>query len=304
MTTIKAPSRTRLKRNQRIGLLLISPWLVGVALFKLVPILASMAIAFTDFYLLTPDEINFIGLENFRKLFQDETVGFVFFQSVAMVLYAIPFQLILTIGLAKLLSSPRIKGSNILRTLFFFPSIIPSVAILSVMMGFLNPTTGWVNRLFFEPLGMETFNIFYDQAAGQILFIFNALWSIGPGLLIILGALQGVPNDIHESARVDGAGPFTRFFSLTLPMISPAILFSLVINLVMAFGGVILLDRGNRFSGSISPVDGYISYQIFERFNLGYAASLAWLFFVLIMAFIYLIFRTSNKWVFFPDREE
>ncbi len=302
--TIKSLRRRRLNNHKLTGLLLISPWLLGLFLFKLVPILASLVIAFSDFYLLTPDQINFIGLENFMKMAQDERVGYVFFQTIALVLSTIPFQLFLTIGLAKLLSNPRLRGRNFLRTMFFFPSIIPSVAILSVIIGFLNPTTGWVNRLLFEPLGIETFNLFYDQAAGQILFIFNTLWSIGPGLLIILGALQGIPDDIHESARVDGAGPFTRFFALTLPMISPAILFSLVINLVMAFGGVILLDRGNRFSGSISPVDGYISYQIFERFDLGYAASLAWVFFLLIMVFIYLIFRTSNRWVFFPDRKE
>ena len=301
---IKGTSKNnRLRYDRRIGLLLISPWLIGVIVFKLAPILASLYIAFTDFYLLTPDEINFIGLENFQKMVGDPAVGYVFFETIAMVISMIPFQLVLTIALAKLLSMSRVKGRKMLRTLFFFPSIIPSVAILAVLIGFLNPTTGWVNRLFFEPLGMENFNIFYDQAAGQILFAFSALWSIGPGLLIILGALQGVPEDIHESARVDGAGPFTRFFALTLPMISPAILFSLVINLVMAFGGVILLDRGNRFSGSISPVDGYITYQIFERFDLGYAASLAWVFFVAIMTFIYLIFKTSNKWVFFPDRE-
>jgi ABC-type sugar transport system permease subunit len=295
--------RKGLRYDKRIGLLLISPWLIGVIVFKLGPILASLYIAFTDFHLLTPNEISFIGLGNFKKMVEDPAVGYMFFQTIAMVMTTIPFQLLLTIALAKLLSMPRVKGSMMLRTLFFLPSIVPSVVLLAVMVGFFNPTTGWVNRLFLEPLGLD-FNIFYDQIANQIMFAFSALWSIGPGLLIIMGALKGVPEDIHESARVDGAGPFTRLFALTLPIISPAILFSLVINLVMAFGGVILLDRGNRYSGSISPIDSYITYQIFDRFDLGYAASLAWVFFAVVMAFIYFILRTSNKWVFFPDSED
>lgn len=301
---ISRKKRSSAAYKKRIGLLLIAPWLVGLVLFKLAPILASLGIAFTDFYFLHPEETAFIGLDNFNRLIHDEAVGYVFFQSLALALFAVPFQLVLSIGLAKLLSMPRVKGRMLLRTLFFFPSIIPSVAILSMQVGFLDPTTGWLNRLVLEPLGLESFNIFYTESFGQVLFLFNALWAIGPGLLIMLGALQGIPEDIKESSRVDGAGPFTRLFTITLPMISPAIFFSLVINLVMAFGGVVLLDRGNRFSGSNSPVDDYITYMLFERFDFGYAASLSWVFFIAVMLMLIFIFNTSKYWVFFPDREE
>jgi ABC-type sugar transport system permease subunit len=293
-----------LRYKRRIGLLLISPWLVGLLIFKLAPILASLVISFTDFYFLHPEETGFIGLENFNRLIHDEAVGYVFFQTVAMVIGTVPFQLFCSIALAKVLSMPRVKGSMMLRTMLFFPSIIPSVAILVLWSGFMDPNTGWLTRLILEPLGLEGFNSLYSQAAMNVFFVINSLWTIGPGLLIMLGALQGIPQDINESARVDGAGPFTRFFSITLPMISPAIFFSLVINLVMAFGGVVLLDRGNRFSGSNSPVDGYITYTMFERFDFGYAASLSWVFFVVVMLFVYFIFSTSKKWVFFPDRED
>jgi multiple sugar transport system permease protein len=284
-------------------LLLISPWLIGLFVFKIAPIVASLVISFTDFYMLQPDEINFVGLENFVRLVQDEAVGYVFFQTIAMVIVTVPPQLGISIALARVLSMPNLKGSLFLRTMFFFPSIIPSVAILSVVAGFLDPGSGWLNLLIIEPLGLDGFNNLYRESFMQMLLAINSLWAIGPGLLIILGALQGIPKDIQEAARVDGAGPFTQLFTITLPMISPAIFFSLVINLVMAFGGVLLLDRGNRFSGSNSPVDGYITYMMFDRFDLGYAASLAWVFFIMIMVFIYFIFKTSDKWVFFPDRE-
>lgn len=301
---LKLKQKKRIRYDKRFGLLLISPWLIGLFFFKVLPILASLAISFTDFYLLRPEDIHFVGLENFNRLIHDQAVGYVFFQTIALVIGTVPFQLGASIVIAKVLSNAKLKGRMLLRTLFFFPSIIPSVAILFMWLGFVDPSTGWLNRLFLRPLGLEGFNDLYSQGAVSLLFAISSLWSIGPGLLIMLGALQGIPKDIQESARVDGAGPLTRLFTITLPLISPAIFFSLVINLVMAFGGVVLLDRGNSFSGSNSPVDGYISYMMFDRWDFGYAASLAWVFFAVVMIFIYFIFRTSKNWVFFPDREE
>jgi ABC-type sugar transport system permease subunit len=122
-------------------------------------------------------------------------------------------------------------------------------------------------------------------------------------MLIMLGALQGLSPEVQEAARVDGAGPMVRFFYITLPLITPAIFFSIVINLISIFGGVILLDRGNAFSGSFSPFDGYITYVLFENLDLGYAASLAWFFFILVMLVTIALFASARKWVYYPDRE-
>jgi len=296
-------SRFRIRYDMLYGLLLISPWLIGLLLFKLLPILASLAISFTDFYMLTPEETSFIALENYIRLSDDPAVGYVFFQTIALALATIPLQLVASIFLAALLNSPRLKGRTALRTLFFLPSIIPSIAILFMWFGFVDPTTGWLNRLILEPLGLTGFDDVYSQGAINLLFGINSLWAIGPGMLIMLAALQSISPEVNEAARVDGAGPFMRFFSLTLPMISPAIFFALIIDLITIFGGVILLDRGNVFSGSISPVDGYISYMMFREMELGYASSLAWLFFFLVMIIIILLFGSSRRWVYFPDQD-
>lgn len=296
--------RNRQLSKRQVGLLLISPWLLGLLLLKLLPILASLGIAFTDFYMLEPELTSFIGLENFSRLFHDEYTGFVFFQALAMVIGTVPLQLFFSIMLANLLSSPRLRGRSWLRTMFFLPSIIPSVAILFMWLGFMDPSTGWLNRLIIQPLGLEGFNNLYSDGMRALMFSISSLWSIGPGMLIMLGALQGMPKEVHEAARVDGAGPLTRFVSITIPLISPAIFFSLIINLVTAFGGVVLLDRGNAFSGNNSPIDGYISYLMFNQWEFGYAASLSWVFLVIVMAIIYGIFSTSKYWVFFPDSEE
>ena len=102
---------------------------------------------------------------------------------------------------------------------------------------------------------------------------------------------------------MDGAGPLVRFFYITLPLISPAIFFAIIINLISIFGGVILLDRGNVFSGSFSPYDGYVSYILLQKMDLGYAASLAWFFFILVMITVAALFSSARKWVYYPDRD-
>lgn len=283
--------------------MLILPWLIGVLLFKLLPILASLVISFTDFHMLTPEETRFIGLENYSEFFRDRWAGYVLFQTIAVALTTIPLQLIASMFLAALLNSPRLKARTALRTMFFVPSIIPSIAILFMWLGFTDPTTGWLNRLIIQPLGLSGFNDVYSEGARSFFFGISSLWSIGPGMLIMLGAMQSMSPEVHEAARVDGAGPFMRFFAITLPLISPAIFFALVINLIAVFGGVILLDRGNAFSGGSSPYDSYISHQMFDEWNFGYAAGLAWIFFVLVMITIIVLFTTSRRWVYFPDRE-
>jgi multiple sugar transport system permease protein len=296
--------RIMIRYDKLFGLLLISPWLVGLLVFKLIPILASLGISFTDFHMLSPGDTKFIGLENYLRLFQDEIAGYVLFETIALAIFTIPLQLGASIFLATLLNSPRLKASTALRTLFFLPSIIPSIAIMFMWFGFVDPSTGWLGRLILEPLGLTGFNDVYSQGARSLLFAMSSLWSIGPGMLIMLGAMQSLSSEVHEAARVDGAGPFVRFFFVTLPLISPAIFFALVINLIAVFGGVILLDRGNIFSGNISPYDGYISSTMFREMDLGYASSLAWIFFIIVMVMVALLFRTSKRWVYFPDQEK
>ncbi len=296
--------RFRLGYDKTTGLLLISPWLIGFFLFKFLPILASFGLSFTDFYLLEPDETQFVGLENYARILDDAAVGFLLAFTLNSAIRTIPLQLAASIGLAALLNSPRLKARTALRTLFFLPSIIPSVAIAFMWFGFADPNIGWLNRFILRPLGLTGFNDLYSDSLFAFLAAINSLWAIGPGMLIMLAAMQSVSSEIQEAARVDGAGPLTRFFRITLPITTPAIFFTLVINLIAVFGGVILLDRGNTFGGGGSPFNGYISQWIFEEWQLGYAASLAWVFFVFVMVVVIILFSTSRRWVYYPDREE
>ncbi len=296
--------RFRLGYDKTTGLLLISPWLIGFFLFKFLPILASFGLSFTDFYMLEPGETRFVGLENYARLLEDPAIGFLIVATISTAVSTIPLQLVASITLAALLSSPRLKARTAMRTLFFLPSIIPGVAILFMWFGFTDPNVGWLNRFILRPLGLTGFNDLYSDAAFAFLIAINSLWAIGPGMLIMLAAMQSVSSEIQEAARVDGAGPLLRFFRITLPLITPAIFFSLVINLIAVFGGVILLDRGNAFGGGGSPFNRYISYWIFDEWQLGYAASLAWLFFALVMVVVVILFTSSRRWVYYPDRAD
>lgn len=293
----KHPNAGLRRREGRIGLLFLSPWIVGFILLKFLPILAALGFSFTDFHMLTPEKTRFIGLENYIQFLTDIPAWASLAGSLGYFLTTVPLELLLALALAAILSSDRLRGKGFLRSLIFMPSIIPAAAILFIWLGLVNPYSGWLNKLIMEPLQLPPLS----QNSFTSLTTMMAIWSIGPGFLIMYGAIQAVPKEIHEAARVDGAGPLMRFITITLPMISPAIFFSLVINLTSAFGGSILLDRGYVFSQSLSPMEGYINAVMFSNQDLGYATTLAWIMFAVTMTITIFLFRSAQNWVYFPE---
>ena len=298
--SLRPSIETRFKHQ--VGLLLISPWLVGLLAFKLVPILASLVLSFTDYQLLHPGEAQFIGIQNYRAVVRDATAGTVLWQTVRLALVLIPLQLAASICIAGLLGDRRLRLKNTVRTLFFLPSIIPAFAATLMWRGYLDPGMGWIHILL-EPLGLDGL-LGQGSAAGlDFILALTSLWTIGPSILILLGAFQNIPHEIYEAAKLDGAGWLRRFLSMTVPLITPAIFFSLVLNLTAIFGGAILLDRGSTYRGEISSYDGYVNYVLLDLFHVGYASSLAWVFFLVVLFVILILFGTSRYWVYFPERE-
>ena len=288
-------------KRGRIGLLLISPWVIGFVLLKLLPVLASFVFSLTDFNMLKPQDIGFIGLQNYAALLKDETLWSVLFGTIGLAIITVPLQLVFALLLAALLSSEAIIGRNFYRTLIFLPSIIPGIAMFSVWFGFVDPTSGWLNQLIMEPLGLPPYPGPNSESGRNLLLILLSLWNIGPAFLILSGAMMGVPKELYEAARVDGAGPVYRLINITLPVISPAIFFSLLISLITVFGGSVLLDRSISFSsGFQSPVDWYIAEIMFGKQALGYAAGIAWIMFMLVMGIAIYLFKTADRWVFYP----
>jgi multiple sugar transport system permease protein len=284
-----------------IGLLFLSPWLLGFVLLKLLPILYTLGYSFTNFNLLNPREATFVGLDNYIHFVTDLSAWSALVGSLGYFITTVSLELLVALGLAAMLSSQRVQLKSVWRMVIFLPSIIPAEAIYSIWLGFINPSSGWLSRLILTPLGFPPF----VQGNGGVPFLetIMALWSIGPGFLIMYGAMLGVPKDLYEAARIDGAGPLMRFLNITLPIISPAIFFSLVINLTSAFGGSMLLDRGYIFSEniSISPMTGYINLIIFSYREMGYASALAWVMFSVTMTITIILFRSAQRWVYFPE---
>lgn len=291
---IKLARPTRLQQEARIGLLFLAPWLIGFVLLKALPILAALIFSLTDFKMLSPESTKFVGLENYIRFFGDSQAGASLFGSIGYFLITVPLEMVVALALAAIFTSARLKGKRISQTLIFMTSIIPSTSIFFIFLGSLE----YADRLFFTPLNLPPVQGF------GLLLPFMALWSIGPGFLIMYSAMESIPNEVYEAARVDGAGPWARLVYITLPMISPAIFFSLVINLTGAFGGSVLLDRGYILSFSLSPMESYINTTMFNRAQLGYASALAWVTFAVMMTITVLLFRSARHWVYFPEEDE
>jgi multiple sugar transport system permease protein len=252
--------------------------------------------------MLDPEATRFVGLANYGRILRDENAGFSFFFTLGSALMVVPAQLLVSLGLASLLNSKRLIGKGLHRALIFLPSVIPGAAVAFVWFGFADPMNGWLNRLIMTPLGLPPYAGFFSESGYNFYLLIMALWSIGPGVLIMLGAMQGVSEELYEAARVDGAGPMLRFLRITVPVISPAIFFSLVINLATVFGGAALLDRGSSFSGGgLSAFDNYIYTVMFEWHQLGYAASLSWVIFIVMLVMTIGLFSTARHWVYYPE---
>lgn len=285
---------TRLQQEARIGLLFLSPWLIGFVFLKLLPILAALVLSFTDFHMLTPEATKFVKFDNYIRFFGDAGAISSLMGSLSYFLTTIPLEMFVALALAAVFTHARLKNKRLGRTLIFMTSIIPATSIFFIFQGSLD----YLGRLVTGPLGLPPVNGF------GLLVPFMALWSIGPGFLIMNGAMESVPHEIYEAARVDGAGPFARFFYITLPMISPAIFFTLVINLTGAFGGAVLLDRGYILNFSLSPMEDYINNMMFRETQLGYASALAWVTFTIMMTITIILFRSSRSWVYFPEESD
>jgi len=287
------------RREALIGLLFLSPWIIGFILLKALPILTAFGYSFTNFNMLHPEAVSFVGLKNYLDFLVDLDAWSNLVGSLGYFTLTVPLELLVALALAAIFSSERLRGKDFLRPVIFMPAIIPVVSIFFIWLGFVDPQSGWLNRLIMLPLGLPP----VSPGAGtfNLLVTIVAIWSIGPGFLIMYGAMQGVPKELYEAARVDGAGPLMRFLEITLPIISPAVFFSLVINLTSAFGGSVLLDRGYSFSQSLSPMEGYIGFMIFSKFNLGYASALAWVMFIITMTITIILFRSARRWVYFPE---
>lgn len=287
---------TPIRRREAISFYLsISPWLVGFVLFTAGPMLVSAFASLTHWDLLT-DPI-FAGLDNYTRLAKDPY----FWQSLKVtVLYTlayVPLDVVGGLGLA-LLVRPRLRGMRIFRTIFYFPSVVAGVAFVVVWVWLLNPRGGLVN-LVLSWVGIAGPNWLNDPNWALPALVLMSFWGWGRSMVIYLGGLQTIPSELYEAAAMDGASRWTSFFQVTLPLLSPTLFFNLILSLIstfQTFTSAFVATNGGPLDSTLFFVL-YIYRQAFEFFNLGYAAALAWVLFVIILALTVLVFRTQGFWV-------
>ncbi len=298
--------RSKLARAEaRAALGFISPWIVGFLVFTALPMIASLVLSFTDYDVLQPPE--FTGLENYRELFEDPRLRLSLYNSFFYAALHVPLASAVALALALLLNRVA-RAAGFFRTVFYLPSVTPAVAVGALWLWLLNPRVGLINR------GLEVFGIAGPGWTTDPLWIkpgivLMSLWSVGGTVIIYYAALRNVPHDLYEAARLEGAHAWQEFRYVTLPLISGAVFFTLIVNTISSlqiFAEVYTMFFGQMQSGAgESAALFYVIYlfrQAFEFLNIGYASAMAWLLFVITLVLTFIQLRASRRWVYYEGR--
>jgi multiple sugar transport system permease protein len=307
------PSKLR-RREMRWGILFITPWIIGFLAFYLIPMVASFGFSLYEFPLANPDEAQFIGLANWnRMLFDDPEVLPAFLRVFRFGLISLPITMGFAFFVAVLLNSELVWGKALYRALFYMPSMIPLVATVLIWNGVFNEHTGWINMFLENILGIPALGvegIRWTQNPRLIYFTYTGmgLWGIGSAMMIYLAGLQGVPTELYDAAKVDGAGWWRRLRSVTLPLISPVVFYQLILSLIgllQYFLAPFVLNRGDGSpQGTTRFIMVYFYKQAFTFFNMGYGAALAWVLFFVALLLTVAAFATARHWVYYAGGGE
>jgi multiple sugar transport system permease protein len=309
-----APSRSRISAHTRRqwswGLFFLLPWIIGFFVFQLLPIVFTVFLSFTDYTGATEFKLgnfNFVGLENYQRLLIDPIALPSMGVTLKFALIGIPLGLVVPLLLALLVNSRRLIASNIFRTLFYLPTVIPVVAGAIIFNGVLNAQSGWLN-LSLKALGMaEPPRWFSDPTWAGFALNLLAIWAVGNAMVILLASLQGVPTELYEAATIDGAGPIACFFNITVPMISPVIFYNLTIGVILAFQYFVpaLLIGGTNGNpkGALLFFPMHFYREAFVFSHMGYASVLAVIIFVVTMAATGLLFYFGQRLVYYASGE-
>ena len=297
------------RREARWGYAFIGLWLVGFLAFYLLPMAASLVFSFLHFDLLNPGQATFAGFEHWRRLlFEDPRVWQSLRVTFLFAAISLPIGMISALFLAVLLNSADLIGRNLFRTLFYAPTMVPVVAGVLIWSGVLNPTTGWINQLIEAATGFDAANPngirwLDDPRIIYLAYTMIGIWGIGNAILYNLAALQGVPSDLYEAAKIDGASWFRRLRSVTFPMISPVIFYNLVlgvVGLMQYFQIPYVLNGGNGYpEGTTLFYLIHFYRESFQFLDMGYGSAIAWLLFVIALAITLALFATARRWVYY-----
>ena len=297
----KPRSRAR-SQEARAGWIAVSPWIVGFLIFTLGPMLASLYFSFTSYDVLSSPK--WVGLRNYDNLFTNDPI---FWKSVRNTLiYAVmyvPLHLIAAFFVALLLHQVT-RGQSAFRTLMYLPAMTPAVATSYVWLSILNPNDGWLNRLLRAlhlPAPLWTVDPFWTKPT----IVLTGIWVLGGAMVIFLAALQSLPKDLYEAATIDGASAWNRMWNITIPLLSPVILFNLTVNTIASLGiftqGYVIFDAKGGPENSALFIMMYLYRRGFNNFQMGYASTVAWMLFLLIVLITIVQFALSKRFVYYEN---
>jgi multiple sugar transport system permease protein len=288
------------RREARWGVAFAIPWLLGLLIFVIGPILVSLFLSLTEYDVITRPE--FLGLDNYVRAFVEDdlfwpSLGRTFKYAIAVVPFGIGGSLCLA-----LLLNQGLKGSTLARTLYFLPHLTPSVAMAVLWTWLLHPSVGPVNYVL-KLIGIKGPGWMTDTKWALPSIILINLWAYlgGNQMLIFLAGLQGVPQELYDAAEVDGAGTWHRFWSVTLPLITPTLFFNLIMGVIGALKVFTLAYVATQ--GGPSWATWFYALHLyrwsFEYFEMGYGCALAWIFAVILIIFTTIQFGLSRRWVYY-----
>lgn len=291
------PFKKALSKESTAGIIFTLPFTIGFLLFMIVPMGISLYYSFCKYDILSPPV--FTGLDNFVKMFQDET----FYKAIGVTFYfalvSVPLRLVFALIVAMLLLKNS-KMSGFYRAAYYLPSIIGGSVAVAILWKRMFATDGVVNRLLGAG-GIETTFAWLGNTKTAIwVLILLAVWQFGSSMLIFLSALKQISKELYEAAEVDGANGIQKFFRITLPLLTPTIFFNLVMQMIngfLAFTQSYIITQGKPMNSTLFYTV-YMYQQSFEFYNTGYGAALAWVMLAIIGAITLLLFATKKFWVY------
>lgn len=289
--------RRLLWSEARDGYLFILPWILGFLIFTAGPMLASLYISFTRWEIVTPSV--WVGPAQYVKLFNDDRFWLSLYNTSYYVFIGVPLHLLMAL-LAALAVNMNLRGIHFFRTAYYVPSLTPVVANSILWVWIFHPNWGLANA-FLEWIGLEGLYWLQDPRLAKPALIVMSFWSIGGQMVILLAGLKGIPGELYEAASIDGANWWGRFWRITLPLLTPALFFNLIIAIIGAFQvftqAYIMTEGGPNYSTLFYLL--YLFRAAFENFRMGYASAMAWVLFIIVLTFTALQFMLSDRWVFY-----
>jgi multiple sugar transport system permease protein len=302
MTGSLSPTRFALSRRERqkliTGLLFISPWIIGFLAFLAYPILYSAYLSFTEIKGFGASiETNWVGLENYRYMIRDNLFWKSLYNTVYYTVLAVPIGLGVAITLA-LAMNQKLREIPLYRAAFYLPSVLPTFAVSLVFVWLLNPRYGLVN-LALGLFGVANINWFGDPAYSKMAIVILAQLGAGQYALIFLASMRGIPQTLYDAAEIDGASAWHKFWNITLPLITPVILYDLIVGLgfgLQVFEQAYITTNGGPADSTLFYVF-YLYNNAFRYNQMGYAAAQSWLLFLISISLAGVLFWWSKRWV-------